>query len=136
MARTWCTLPRVGKTMLLVLVAAVLHQFTRFFDRTFKEIKFIWRDQVASGCEYSTAEWVSIDAIELARQIERQIGARLSKYMAVMALECCVNRLNNGTLPSKATQNSRSLALQVACNVDPLKVLTTCFVRRGTSERK
>lgn len=59
LARSWCTVPRVIKAMAAVFLVAALHQSTRFVDRDFLTVRFIWNEQVIEGCEYLTASWVS-----------------------------------------------------------------------------
>lgn len=58
-ARTWCTLPRVMKAMVIVFVLAFLHQATRFVDREFTPVQFAWDGSSHWGCQFATASWVS-----------------------------------------------------------------------------
>ncbi|XP_075678269.1 uncharacterized protein LOC113793389 isoform X2 [Dermatophagoides pteronyssinus] len=58
LARRWCTVPQVVRFMLILLVIAILHQSTRFFDRKFLPVKYIWEGKIFEGCEYQTSGWV------------------------------------------------------------------------------
>ncbi|RWS27529.1 sex peptide receptor-like protein [Leptotrombidium deliense] len=58
-ANTWCTVPRVMKAMFIVFVLSFLHQSTRFFDRNFSSVMFMYHNTTHVGCVYSTASWVS-----------------------------------------------------------------------------
>lgn len=58
-ARTWCTLPRVMKAMLLVFILAAAHQAPRFFDRAFEPVQFEYDGRAQWGCQFGTAAWVS-----------------------------------------------------------------------------
>lgn len=60
LARRWCTVPQVVRFMLILLVIAILHQSTRFFDRKFLPVKYIWEGKIFEGCEYQTSGWVSV----------------------------------------------------------------------------
>lgn len=57
-ARTWCTLPRVNRAMIALFLAALLHQSTRFIDRTFLPVHFRWHNSAHWGCQFSSAYWV------------------------------------------------------------------------------
>lgn len=58
-ARTWCTLPRVTKAMLLVFILAFLHQASRFVDRSFTPVEFDHHGVARWGCQFGTAAWVT-----------------------------------------------------------------------------
>jgi hypothetical protein len=49
-ARTWCTMPRVLKCIGWISCLAILHQSTRFADRTYSPIEIEWRGEKTLGC--------------------------------------------------------------------------------------
>ena len=59
LARTWCTVPRVVRAIVFILIMAIVHQASRFCDRIFLTVRFIRNDKVIEGCEFLTAAWVS-----------------------------------------------------------------------------
>ncbi|XP_011189258.1 sex peptide receptor [Zeugodacus cucurbitae] len=58
MARTWCTMPRVKRSITYIALVAFLHQATRFFDRTYFPITIEWNGQQTEVCHVETSEWV------------------------------------------------------------------------------
>ncbi|CAD7090675.1 unnamed protein product [Hermetia illucens] len=57
-ARTWCTMPRVKRCILYISIAAILHQSSRFFDRSYTSIPIEWHGRPAEVCSTRTAPWV------------------------------------------------------------------------------
>ncbi|KAF4519304.1 hypothetical protein B566_EDAN005243 [Ephemera danica] len=49
-ARTWCTMPRVLKCIGWISLLAVLHQSTRFIDRTYHTVEIEWRGEKVDVC--------------------------------------------------------------------------------------
>ncbi|KAI1287273.1 Sex peptide receptor [Halotydeus destructor] len=58
-ARTWCTLPRVMRAVVVVIILAFLHQLARFFDREFAPVQFEYEGVPRWGCQFFTAAWVA-----------------------------------------------------------------------------
>ncbi|CAG2114270.1 unnamed protein product, partial [Medioppia subpectinata] len=58
-SRTWCTVPRVCKAMVFIFIMAFCHQSTRFVDREFTSVNFLWNDTPRTGCQFETAKWVN-----------------------------------------------------------------------------
>uniref|UniRef100_A0A182JY91 G-protein coupled receptors family 1 profile domain-containing protein n=1 Tax=Anopheles christyi TaxID=43041 RepID=A0A182JY91_9DIPT len=57
-ARTWCTIPRVKKCIAYICVAALLHQSSRFFDKSYTLITIVWNGQMTNVCHVETADWI------------------------------------------------------------------------------
>ncbi|XP_053679239.1 sex peptide receptor [Anopheles nili] len=57
-ARTWCTIPRVKKCITYICIAALLHQSTRFFDKSYTLITIEWNGHLTNVCHIETAHWV------------------------------------------------------------------------------
>jgi neuromedin U receptor 1 len=49
-ARTWCTMPRVLKSIGWISLLAVLHQSTRFIDRVYEAVEIEWRGERTQVC--------------------------------------------------------------------------------------
>ncbi|KAG0412600.1 hypothetical protein HPB47_010268 [Ixodes persulcatus] len=58
-AVTWCTVPRVLRTVCWVAFVAFAHQLPRFFDTVFVDVRFWWRGEAHWGCQMLVAEWVT-----------------------------------------------------------------------------
>ncbi|UYV62946.1 SPR [Cordylochernes scorpioides] len=57
-ARVWCTVPRVSRAVIYVIILAFLHQASRFADPEFRPVQFRWRGGVHWGCQFLSAPWV------------------------------------------------------------------------------
>ena len=57
-ARTWCTVPRVCRAMVIIFIMAFIHQSTRFADRDYTSVDFMWNNSRRTGCQFETAKWV------------------------------------------------------------------------------
>ncbi|KAG4076060.1 hypothetical protein HA402_010855 [Bradysia odoriphaga] len=57
-ARTWCTMPRVRKCIFYICLAAVLHQSTKFFDRSYTPVEIDFNNETTTVCHISIADWV------------------------------------------------------------------------------
>uniref|UniRef100_A0AAG5DY00 G-protein coupled receptors family 1 profile domain-containing protein n=1 Tax=Anopheles atroparvus TaxID=41427 RepID=A0AAG5DY00_ANOAO len=57
-ARTWCTIPRVKKCIAYICIAALLHQSTRFFDKSYSLVTIEWNGHLTNVCHIETADWV------------------------------------------------------------------------------
>ncbi|XP_017487046.1 PREDICTED: sex peptide receptor, partial [Rhagoletis zephyria] len=60
MARTWCTMPRVKRSTIYIAIVAFLHQFSRFFDRTYIALEIEWNGQKTEVCRVATSRWVTV----------------------------------------------------------------------------
>ncbi|KAL3256055.1 hypothetical protein MRX96_017259 [Rhipicephalus microplus] len=58
-AVTWCTVPRVLRTVCWVGFIAFAHQLPRFLDTVFIDVRFKWKGEVHYGCQMLVAEWVT-----------------------------------------------------------------------------
>ncbi|CAN7980208.1 unnamed protein product, partial [Ixodes pacificus] len=58
-AVTWCTVPRVLRTVCWVAFVAFAHQLPRFFDTVFVDVRFWWQGEAHWGCQMLVAEWVT-----------------------------------------------------------------------------
>uniref|UniRef100_A0A1Y9IVJ8 G-protein coupled receptors family 1 profile domain-containing protein n=1 Tax=Anopheles minimus TaxID=112268 RepID=A0A1Y9IVJ8_9DIPT len=57
-ARTWCTIARVKKCIAYICVAALLHQGSRFFDKSYSLVTIDWNGQPTNVCHVETANWI------------------------------------------------------------------------------
>lgn len=57
-ARTWCTIPRVKKCIAYICLAALIHQSTRFFDKSYSLVQIEWNGHLTEVCHTDTAGWV------------------------------------------------------------------------------
>ncbi|XP_052873722.1 sex peptide receptor [Anopheles cruzii] len=57
-ARTWCTIPRVKKYIAYICIAALVHQSTRFFDKSYSLVTIEWNGHQTNVCHIETADWV------------------------------------------------------------------------------
>lgn len=51
-------MPRVTKCLTYIGLCALLHQSTRFFDRTYQPVRIIWNGHVEDVCRGSISLWV------------------------------------------------------------------------------
>lgn len=58
-AVTWCTVPRVLRTVCWVAFVAFAHQLPRFFDTVFVDVNFWWHGEAHWGCQMMVAKWVT-----------------------------------------------------------------------------
>ncbi|XP_037072830.1 sex peptide receptor-like [Pollicipes pollicipes] len=58
-ARTWCTAPRVIKAIIWIYMVSLMHQSTRFFDRSFTTVEIIYQGRVATSCAPSIPHWIT-----------------------------------------------------------------------------
>ena len=59
MARTWCTTPRVIKAICTIFFLALLHQISRFLDRQYLPVHFMYNDKEVDACQFQFSEWVT-----------------------------------------------------------------------------
>lgn len=57
-ARTWCTIPRVKKCIAYICIAALIHQSTRFFDKSYSLVTIEWNGHSTEVCHTETSSWV------------------------------------------------------------------------------
>uniref|UniRef100_A0A499FUS2 G_PROTEIN_RECEP_F1_2 domain-containing protein n=1 Tax=Anopheles farauti TaxID=69004 RepID=A0A499FUS2_9DIPT len=57
-ARIWCTIPRVKKCITYICIGALLHQSSRFFDKSYTLITIDWQGQPTNVCHIETAAWI------------------------------------------------------------------------------
>ncbi|XP_055621570.1 sex peptide receptor [Toxorhynchites rutilus septentrionalis] len=57
-ARTWCTIPRVKKCIAYICIAALIHQSTRFFDKSYSLVTIEWNGHLTEVCHTETSSWV------------------------------------------------------------------------------
>ncbi|XP_058837523.1 sex peptide receptor [Topomyia yanbarensis] len=57
-ARTWCTIPRVKRCIAYICLAALIHQSTRFFDKSYSPVEIKWNGNYTQVCHTDTASWV------------------------------------------------------------------------------
>lgn len=58
MARTWCTMSRVKRCTAYIALVSILHQLTRFFDRTYLPLTINWQEQQVEVCHPVTSSWI------------------------------------------------------------------------------
>ena len=58
-ARTWCTGPRVLKAVVWIYVLSLLHQSTRFFDRSFLLEEIWFEGEVTYSCRTDFPRWIT-----------------------------------------------------------------------------
>ncbi|XP_043200115.1 sex peptide receptor-like [Amphibalanus amphitrite] len=58
-ARTWCTGPRVLKAVVWIYVLSLLHQSTRFFDRSFVLEEIWFEGEVTYSCRTEIPRWIT-----------------------------------------------------------------------------
>nr|XP_045597122.1 sex peptide receptor-like [Procambarus clarkii] len=59
-ARTWCTLPRVIKAIVLIFILATVHQAPRFFDTVYDMVDMEWHGECVSVCSEKLSDWVML----------------------------------------------------------------------------
>ncbi|XP_063710031.1 sex peptide receptor [Culicoides brevitarsis] len=57
-ARVYCTLESTQRYIAYILVAAALHQSTRFFDRSYEVYPIEWNSNQVDVCHIETAKWI------------------------------------------------------------------------------
>ncbi|XP_058466366.1 sex peptide receptor [Malaya genurostris] len=57
-ARTWCTIPRVKRCIAYICLAALIHQSTRFFDKSYSLLEIEWNGNNTEVCHTEIANWV------------------------------------------------------------------------------
>ncbi|KAL9880124.1 sex peptide receptor [Glossina fuscipes] len=65
MARTWCTMPRVKRCTLYITLVSILHQSSRFFDRTYLPLNIIWNGEPVEVCTFDYSDWVQYVGVDL-----------------------------------------------------------------------
>ncbi|XP_037077143.1 LOW QUALITY PROTEIN: sex peptide receptor-like [Pollicipes pollicipes] len=58
-ARAWCTEPRVSRAIAWIYLLALLHQASRFFDRSFDVLEVIYAGRVTPSCSIGLPHWVT-----------------------------------------------------------------------------
>ncbi|KAG9508671.1 Sex peptide receptor [Fragariocoptes setiger] len=57
-ACTWCTVPRVKKAIIGILILSFVHQLPRFFDSKFVGVYLLHQDHVQQACRHEISQWV------------------------------------------------------------------------------
>jgi len=58
LSKTWCTNTAVIRAIIIIYFTGFLSQFSRFFDRRYDGIQFLWNETPTWGCQINTAQWV------------------------------------------------------------------------------